>query len=87
MRRVHSYRPVPLSQVRFHFKISEIANFDGVPCLHLVHARGGHQDGFRVSQGSYSTLEISPPSLMEQAYAIFANVIEFSDDEVPTNAK
>jgi hypothetical protein len=27
------------------------------------------------------------PSLMEQAYAIFANVIEFSGDGMPTNAK
>jgi hypothetical protein len=30
---------------------------------------------------------LASPSLMEQAYAIFANVIEFSDDGVPTNAK
>jgi hypothetical protein len=27
------------------------------------------------------------PSLTEQAYAIFANVIEFSEDGMPTNAK
>ena len=27
------------------------------------------------------------PSVMEQAFAIFANVIEFSDEGVPTNAK
>lgn len=30
---------------------------------------------------------LESPSLMEQAYAIFANVIEFSGDGVPTNAK
>ena len=30
---------------------------------------------------------LASPSLMEQAYAIFANVIEFSDDGMATNAK
>lgn len=30
---------------------------------------------------------LTSPSLMEQAYAIFANVIEFSSDGIPTNAK
>lgn len=30
---------------------------------------------------------LASPSLMEQAYAIFANVIEFSGDGMPTNAK
>ena len=30
---------------------------------------------------------LASPSVMEQAYAIFANVIEFSGDGVPTNAK
>jgi hypothetical protein len=30
---------------------------------------------------------LASPSLMEQAYAIFANVIEFSGDGIPTNAK
>nr|WP_091664358.1 hypothetical protein [Massilia sp. PDC64] len=30
---------------------------------------------------------VASPSLMEQTYAIFANVIEFSDDGTPTNAK
>lgn len=30
---------------------------------------------------------LASPSLMEQAYAIFANVIELSGDGIPTNAK
>lgn len=30
---------------------------------------------------------LASPSLMEQAFAIFANVIEFSHDGTPTNAK
>lgn len=30
---------------------------------------------------------LASPSVMEQAYAIFANVIEFSGDGMPTNAK
>ncbi|WP_082577420.1 MULTISPECIES: hypothetical protein [unclassified Massilia] len=30
---------------------------------------------------------LASPSLMEQAYAIFANVIELSGDGMPTNAK
>ncbi|MGK5010137.1 DUF7677 family protein [Janthinobacterium sp. MDB2-8] len=34
----------------------------------------------------YRSAILESPSLMEQAYAIFANVIELSDDGVPTNA-
>jgi len=35
----------------------------------------------------YRSEMLASPGLMEQAYAIFANVIEFSDDGIPTNAK
>lgn len=35
----------------------------------------------------YRSEMLASPSLMEQAYAIFANVIEFSSDGAPTNAK
>jgi hypothetical protein len=44
--------------------------------------------GFPLLEGiDYRPAMLDSPSLMEQAYAIFANIIEFSSDGKPTNAK
>lgn len=44
--------------------------------------------GYPLLEGiAYRPEMLESPGLMEQAYAIFANVIEFSSDGMPTNAK
>ena len=44
--------------------------------------------GFPLLDGiEYRQAMLESPSLMEEAYAIFANVIEFNEDGQPVNAK